>query len=439
MALLNVTGLPAASDSMAAGSATDPWSRREVVALAGVVLVGIAVRVVLLPTDGYRPDLDQFVLWVHGIAVNGLGNAYDQNVGFGPVVTLIWGLLAAIEPAFRTATDAADPAIRVLMKLPPTLADFGLAALVVAALRERPQLAVVGAAAILLHPAVIDVSGWWGQYESVYVLWGLAAVLCAVGGRNGLAAAFVALAILTKPQALPFIVPFAAWFWARSGPRGLVTAGAVGIAVAVVVWLPFAGADGPVRYLGNLGVYQNDIFNVLSLRAWNVWWLVQEALVGGRFLADDVAVLGPLTLRHLGYAMAVLVSVPIALAIVRDPRPRTLVVGLAASSLVIFVFLTGMHERYAFPALAFLALGVADPGLRWATLGFAVAFMANLLAAVPPTPEIGSLLPVAGLLGIAGSLLMLIVTGLLMWWLVRQSQDHRTTERPLNRGLSFPT
>jgi hypothetical protein len=420
---------------MTAGVATTRWSGRDVVALAGVVLAGVIVRVVLLQTEGFRPDLDQFVLWVHAISVNGLDHAYDQDLSFGPVMAVIWGVLAAVEPAFRTATDASDPAIRVLMKLPATLADFGLAAIVATMLRDRPRWAVLGAAAILLHPAVIDVSAWWGQYESIFVLWGVAAVACAVGGRTAPAAAFVALALLTKPQALPFVLPFAAWFWARSGRRGVLIAVATGLAVAVVAWLPFAAAGGPGRYLENLGGYQGEIFNVLSLRAWNAWWLLQEAIAGGRFLADDVAILGPLTLRHFGYLIAGLGSLAIGLAIVRHPQPRTLVIGLAASSLLCFAVLTSMHERYAFAVLAFLALGMADRRLRWAALAFGIVFTANLLAAVPPTPDIAGLLPVAGVLGVAGSIGTLALTGLLVAWLIGESQDHRVTEGALEPGL----
>ena len=60
----------------------------------------------LLPTAGLTGDLDQFVLWVHGIAVDGLGNAYDQNLSFPAVMAYVWGVLAAIEPAFRTVIDA---------------------------------------------------------------------------------------------------------------------------------------------------------------------------------------------------------------------------------------------------------------------------------------------------------------------------------------------
>ena len=164
----------------------------------------------------------------------------------------------------------------MLLKLPAVLADFGLAACVAWILREKPVWAGVAAVAVLLHPATWYVSAWWGQYESVYVLAALLAVLFAVGGRDGFAAAALAVAVLTKPQALPFLLPFAAWFLARGGIRGLLRAGAIGAVVAFVIWLPFLAAGGPLRYLGNLGEYQNDIFSVMSLRAWNFWWIVQE-------------------------------------------------------------------------------------------------------------------------------------------------------------------
>ncbi len=141
---------------------------------------------------------------------------------------------------------------------------------------------------------------------------------------------------------------------------------------------------------------RTTIFAFLSLRAWNAWWLVQEAAAGGGFIADDVAFLGPLTLRHVGYAVTGLLQLVIAVSIVRDPRPRTLVLGLAASVLVIFAFMTQMHERYAFGALIFLMLLIPEPRIRWLAIAFGIVFTLNLLAAAPPTPEIGAALPVAG-------------------------------------------
>ena len=398
---------------MTAGVAAERWSGREIVALTGALLVGILIRLALLPTPGLRGDLDQFAGWVHAIATNGLGTLYGPQaagpVTFGPVMAYVWAALAEIQPAFRTATDASDPAIRELMKLPASAADIGLAMLVAYALRHRPGWAVIGATAILLHPAVIDISAWWGQYESIYLLSALAAAVLAINGRNGWAAAAIAVSLMTKPQALPLLVPFAAWFWATGGWRGILRAGATGLLVTVVLWLPFLADGGPANYLRNLGQYQGGIFNVLSLRAWNVWWPVQEA-AGGQFIRDDVAIAGPLTLRAIGYLAAGALELLVGAAIIRDARPRALLLGLTASVLVVFSFATQMHERYAFGALVFLALLVAEPGPRWLSVGFGVVFTLNLLAAVPPTPELGRWLPIGGPLGIAGSVAMLAIT-----------------------------
>ena len=421
---------------MTPGVATERWSRRDLAALAVALLAGVAIRIALLPTEGLKGDIDQFVLWVHGIAVDGLGKAYDQNLSFPPVMAYIWGLLAALEPAFKTVTDGSDPGIRALMKIPASLADIGLALLVAYALRARPGWAVIAAAVVLFHPAVIDVSAWWGQYESIYLLFALAAVVFAINGRNGFAAAALALALMTKPQALPFLVPFAAWFWATGGAAGFARAAAIGLGVVVLVWLPFVPAGGPLDYLDNLSRYQGDIFAVLSLRAWNLWWLVQEVAAGGAFISDQSRILGPITLRWVGYALTILLEAVVFIAVLRDPRPRTLLLGLAASTLIAFAFLTTMHERYAYGAIIFLLLLVDERPVRGLAIAFGVVFTLNLLAAIPPTSEIGSLLPVSGPLGIAGSIAMLAIAVTCLWIVARPAEAKTVVAPAVTRGAA---
>jgi Gpi18-like mannosyltransferase len=411
MALPSATGSPAASETTVTGESAGRWFRRDLAALTIAFVLGIGIRVVLLPTEGLRGDIDQFVLWIHGIVVDGLPNAYDQNLSFPPVMVYVWSVLAAVQPAFAAITDASDPAIRVLMKLPATLADIGLALVAAYALRAQPRWAVIAAGVILLHPAVIDVSAWWGQYESLYMLPALAAAVLAINGRNSWAAAAITLALMTKPQALPMLVPFATWFWATGGWREVARAAAFGAVVVLLVWLPFLAADGPAKYLQHLADYQGGIFAVLSLRAWNVWWLVQEAAAGGAFVVDNVPVLGPLTLRHVGYLVAGLLETVIAIAVIRTPTPRTLLLALAASVLVAFTFLTSMHERYSYGAVVFLALLIPDLRLRSLGVAFGVVVTLNLLAAVPPTPELAAWLPVTGPYGVICSLGMVLITG----------------------------
>jgi Gpi18-like mannosyltransferase len=411
-----------ATASTTAAPTEDGWRRVDWAILGSALVIGLVIRVLLLPTEGLRGDMDQFVAWVHHIASRGLGTLYGETdvgaVAFGPVMAYIWAALTVIEPDLATAVDASDPSIRVLMKLPATIADLGLAAVVLFALRGRPRWAAIAAAVVLLHPVVFYVSAWWGQYESIFMLSALGAIVAAIGGRNGLAAALLAVSISTKPQAIPFVVPFAAWFWAigsqRDGVRGgLVEVGralAIGAGVSVLLWLPFFAVGGPLGYLEGLRGYQDEVFNALSLNAWNAWWLLQEATPGRGFVADDIALLGPITLRHLGYLVTALLSIAVGAAIVREPRPRTLILGCAASVLVFYTFMTQMHERYAYGAIVILVLLVSErmPRLLWLALGTVVAL--NLLSAAPATPAIGSLLPTFGLLGIVGSLVIVAGT-----------------------------
>jgi Gpi18-like mannosyltransferase len=424
---LGVSG--AEAEARRGTTSTWPW-----LLLLGVglgVLAGIVIRAVLLPADGLRGDIDQFVVWVNHIANQGLPNAYDEDLSFGPVMAYVWAALGFIEPAFRTATDASDTGLRVLMKLPATLADFGLAACVAWILRSTPRWAALASVLVLLHPATWYVSAWWGQYESIYVLAGLLAVLFAVGGRDGFAAAALAVAVLTKPQALPFLIPFAAWFFARGGGVGLLRAGLIGAAVAVVLWLPFLAAGGPLRYLQNLGEYQNDIFSVMSLRAWNFWWIVQSYAGGDEFVSDRVSIIGPLSFRVLGFLVTGLLALYVAVKIWRNPTPRTLILGLAATTLVAFTFLTTMHERYAYGALVFLMLLIPEARIRWLGLAFGVVFTLNLVAAIPATEELGRLLPIGGLLGLAGSIAMIVITVATLYELQRGTPSVEATAAPV--------
>ena len=418
----NGTGGPAASDVPSAPGRTDRLTVAvAVIALLAVVL-GAAIRVWLLPAEGLRGDIDQFVGWVHHIATEGLGSLYGSPdagpVTFGPVMAYIWAMLAAIQPAFVTATDASDPAIRSLMKVPASVADLGVAALVAFSLRDRPRWAVVGAVVVLLVPATWYVSAWWGQYESIFVLSGLAAIIAASGRRNDLAAILLAVSLATKPQAIAFVVPFAAWFWATGGWRGLARATIVGAATTTLLWLPFL-PFGPLDYLRNLGTYQSEVFNVLSLRAWNPWWLLQQA-AGGAFLRDDVAFIGPITMRHIGYIITAALSVVIALAIVRDPRPRILALGVVASVLAIFSWMTQMHERYAYAALIVVLLLIPDRRVRWLTAVLAIVFTLNLIAAVPATPALAEAVPIDGLLGLVG---VVAFTAVSLWALLELTRS----------------
>ena len=382
----------------------------------------------LLPRQGLAGDIDDFRLWTRAIATGGLGQAYDAPISFPPVMPWIWWLLGTLAPAVRS-TVPDDPTALVLMKLPATLADFGIAALVGWSLRDRPRVAMMAALAVLLHPAVIYVSGLWGQYESVYVLPLLGGWVLLRAGRPGWAAVLIAVGLMTKPQALPLLVPFAAWYLGREGLATSLRAALIGAATILVLWAPFLAAGGPAHYLANLASYTGQ-YAVLSLRAWNPWWILQSVAGGSdHFIVDTVPIAGPVTLRWVGAGLALLGELAVFLWVLRRPTPASLAWGLAGASLVAFCLLTTMHERYAYAALVFLLLAWPDRLAVGTWVLASVAVTLNLVAAVPPSGPPGSWIPVAGIVGIAGSVAMTIVLAATLVGLAR------ATRRP--RGLEF--
>ena len=425
-------------------TAPDDGSRRgavrpsDLVILVAGLAMAVLVRLILLPATGLRSDLDIFTTWVHWIATGPFGQAYRIDVAFPPVMVYLFWLLGIVEPAFRTATDAADPTIRIALKIPAVLADAGLAAGVAFLLRDRPRWAIAAALGILLSPVFIYTGAWWGQFESIYILAGLAAAILVLGGRPYLGAVALGVALMAKPQAIAFIPPFAAWAVARLGWRRALTVGAVFALTVAVLWLPFLADGGPAAYLRTLTRHQTEIFAILSLRAWNPWWALQTAAAGDGFLSDGGAILGPLSPRLIGFVLAGVLELFIVAAVYRAPTRRGLLLGLSASVLVLFCCLTSVHERYAEAALVFLAPLLPDRRVLATWLGLTGLMTLNLLAAVPPSPEVGTLVPIGGALGLLGSLAMTGLTAFVLWLLVHGSTIPDGADGQYVRAMASP-
>jgi hypothetical protein len=412
--------------------------------LAGIGLAlacGALVRLVLLPTEGVHQDMDVFALWTHHAATTPLGEAYRTDISFPAVMAWVFWLLGALAPVFQTATDASTEAARAALKLPASLADLGIALGIAYLLRGRPRWAVAGAWIVALFPAFWYLSAWWGQFESLYVLPALIAAILAIQGRQSASAVVLAVALMTKPQALPIALPFAAWYLARLGPRGFIRMGAVGLVTVTVLWLPFLADGGPVRYAANLAAYQGDDFAVLSLRAWNFWWLVQGAPArGGEFLSDLGSILGPISPRLLGFAMVAVAELLVLRAVYRSPAPRTLLLAVATSVLAAFLFLTTMHERYSYAAVVFLLPLLRERRLRWAWVVLGLAVTANIAATAPAFPGIRDWVSNDSATSYAGSIAMIGVFAVCLLELIRSGTGPPTRQaaEPVPNGDEVP-
>jgi Gpi18-like mannosyltransferase len=400
------------------------------------LVAAVAIRAILLPASGLRSDLDLFTAWIHWIATQPLGQAYRVDIAFPPFMVYVFWLIGIVQPAFQTATDSSDQAIRVALKIPPILADAGLAIGVAYLLRDRPRWALAAGLGVLLSPVVVYTSAWWGQFDSIYVLAGLVAAILAIAGRPYLAAVALGVALSSKPQALAFVPPFAAWAVARLGWRRAGLAGLVAGLTIVVLWVPFVADGGPTDYLRTLDRFQTGLFAILSLRAWNPWWILQTLLAGDDFASDGGAILGPLSPRILGYVIALLLEIVVFRAVMRAPTKRGLLLGVAASVLVCFCALTSVHERYGYAALIFLAPLIPDRRILATWLALTAVMTLNVVAAVPPTTEIGSAVPINGALGLAGSLAMIGLTAVVLWLLATEQTVPRAADGEYERTMA---
>jgi hypothetical protein len=265
----------------------------------------------------------------------------------------------------------------------------------------------------------------------VYAAFAVAAFVFAVKGHDLTATVALVLALMTKPQAAPLAVPFAAWFIARAGwelPPGrsiawpirrLAMLAIAAAGMVVLLWLPFLAASGPANYVYWLGRYQNEFYSVVSISAWNPWWVMQEVLASGSFIIDSAGFLGPLSFRLLGYAVTAVLLLCVGICVARRPTPRVLALGLAASALVAFEFLTTMHERYAFAVLPILVFVLDDRRIRWVAAIFSVTSFLNLLSA---TEHYLGILPFHGPLTVIGSVVNLACVVFLLLELVGSSR-----------------
>ena len=219
------------------------------------------------------------------------GPHYDQNLSFPPVMAYIWGLLALVEPAFKTVTDSSEPgdpgaheAARVTGRLRDSGTDGvrvpGTTGLGGARGRHRPvspgrhrRERVVGP--VREHLPVLCACGrrlrdQWSERASRH-------------RRRGLPDDEAAGAPV--PGAVRGLV-LGARRW-----REVVRTGAIGLAVIVVLWLPFVAAGGPVNYLSNLADYQNDVFPYCRSTPGTPGGWCRSAAVSG-FVSDQTVLIG---------------------------------------------------------------------------------------------------------------------------------------------------
>ncbi len=392
--------------------------------LLALLVMGLILRAVLAFRDGHLPDVNLFLRWMRGLQEHGLAAFYDEvGCNYPPVYILMLWIEGTVLSWFDPALAHAEM-LRAALRIPACAFDTVIA---IVLYREGRRLwgaryGLIAATLYYLNPVALYNSAFWGQVDSIHTAGVVLALVALNRGRLGWAGAAIGFGLLQKLQAIA-IVPLVLFDAYRSASwRGLGRAlGGAGLAAAILL-VPFVmnhcAEDALTSGYGVVGQYDR-----LSINAFNIWqalggeeiassstprWIIAVAAQGGVEVSDDAVWYLAVSWRTVSIvACGVLFAVILSLYS-NAPGPTARFVAAAACILVFFGVLTEMHERYAFPAIALLALWAARDAWRERLFMVLTIVMLLNLEYVESVDRIAADL----------SWLMIGVTGAVIAWLV---------------------
>ena len=340
-------------------------ARRRSLAVAAILLVGLLVRLPLVNADMHTSsDLESFVRWATTAHERGVTQIYDgTDVNYGPLSVYLFATAAFVETHLPESLQG-EGALIALIKLPSILADVltaGLLAWTLGRGSRAPSVALAACALYLFNPAIWYVSVYWGQTDSIYTLFLVAAIIALERGAVVPAWLAYTAAISLKLLAVSAAPLLVAGTVARHGWRGLASGLTAAIAAAALIFSPWlvTGRIGQVLRSAYVGLPAEP--PRVDVSAYNAWYLLFQGRVHNASSVAHVAFL-PVTYQALGGLMFGVFAVGVVALTLR--RGNGVILAAATLSLGMFMLLTQMRERYLVPVVALLLLVAAQQTAR---------------------------------------------------------------------------
>ncbi|MBD5605482.1 MAG: glycosyltransferase family 39 protein, partial [Candidatus Eremiobacteraeota bacterium] len=377
-------------------------------AFIGLLFAAFVVRMLFIGTAGFPNDVAAFEAWSMTLADHPIQEFYAK-AGFADYPPGYFYVLWICGHLYRwlVHSDPTGSAIKFVVKLPGILFDLVDTALIYGIVRRYASRAWSFAAAALyaFNPAIIYISAYWGQVDSVPAAFTLGSLYLLLGAERRAGRAhdgavlgawlLLACSVLMKPPAVVLAPLYLAWIFmtdtAAIRTRRAV-ASTVGVAGALVLGylatIPFHPGRNPVAqfaWLYERYRYAASVYPYNSVNAFNLYVMAPN----NHFWMSDQTPLPNWTLfgHTFGFPMyawgiALFVAAP-ALVVSRLVQRRDSVALLEAAmllSLGYFVLSTRMHERYVINA-ALLAIPLVFYRKRYLYVAIAVSItmIANLL------------------------------------------------------------
>ncbi len=361
-------------------------------AIAPLLLAGLVLRLALAFLPGFGVDIGTFTAWSNDLAVNGPWDFYrpDFFADYAPGYLHVLWLLGELNQQLHLTGDQFE----YVLKLPSIAADLGSAWLiyvVLASQRMRVRLAVV--AAYLAFPPALFIGAIWGQVDSILSFFLLLSVYYIGTNHPVRGAVAYTIGFIVKIQAIAAL-PFLAFWILRdqinlspkpgqpmiANPKVLAMCVVAPLAALMVVITPFFELE-PWRLFDVMEhATKTENYRVNSFWAYNFWNTGGLFEMGFRCdgsqcpdpppgTPDRATFWWGVATRWWGLGMFIIAIAAIIFTFRNARGTGFLALGTALSVLAFYLFMTRMHERYAFAAfLPFLvACALIQSRVLWAT------------------------------------------------------------------------
>ncbi|MCY9696804.1 glycosyltransferase family 39 protein [Paenibacillus alginolyticus] len=342
-----------------------------------LMFAGFVLRTIGAPLiQGHPIDFIDFSAWSDHAFSAGLPGFYNDQmfVDYPPGYIYILYVIGAIKQIFSLNYQSA--AATILIKLPAIIADLLTSYLIYGLAKKHMnhQVSALFAFLYLLNPAIYLNSTVWGQIDSVYTLVIFFMITALTDQKVPKAAGLLALAFLIKPQAIIFTPLLLYPLITQKNVKTWVSSLAMSAVVFVLGVLPFS-LHKPWYWILDLYKSMFLSYPYASLNAANLYTLFgfNGSPASTKWLF--------MSMSTWGNIIVVAIVAITAFLFFKSRDNSRFYYSAFLICLLVFVFKTGMHERYGYPVvlLSLISyLGIKDKRILYLFISLSFTQFANV-------------------------------------------------------------
>jgi Gpi18-like mannosyltransferase len=286
---------------------------------------------------------------------------------------------------------------QVLLKFPMIVADVFISYFLYIFTKKisTQKNALIIAFVYSFYPPAIYNSALWGSGDSIINLFGLLSLYFMTIKKNLFSVFFILISILYKASLIIWL-PILFIIFLKNKPqfKTYLSILIFLIIFIIVVSYPFTpfGRNPLIWFFEIMTVkILPGVMHQITSNAMNFWALI----FGLKPRLDEYLLFNFISIRSVSIILCFMFYLPVFINLFRNYNRKTILISIVNISLITFMFLTRMHERYTFPALIpLLILAVIDKRYQKYFLVFSITHILNVYNWwwVPAIPILRSIL-----------------------------------------------